>query len=74
MMPEIACTACDWQGDNDDLVFPHHILDDAYPDYGGDCPGCGSNALDGVIVDFDEYRDMRVNEFISNEKVYTEIL
>lgn len=74
MTEKIACTACDWQGDSDELVFPSHVLDDDYPDYGGDCPRCDANALGGTIVDFDEYLDMRVNEFISNEKVYTEIL
>jgi len=72
MIEKIACTACDWRGTRDELTFPPHVLDDDYPDYGGDCPKCGANALSGAIVDFDEYFDMRVNELISNERVHRE--
>lgn len=66
---EIACTDCDWQGNNDQLVYPLNLLDDDYADHGGNCPGCGANALDGTIVEFAEYRDMQVNSMLANEKV-----
>lgn len=72
IQPEIACTMCDWTGMEADLTVPHHVLDDDMPDYGGHCPKCGEHSHDGNIVDFSEYKDMRSNALLSNEREYVE--
>lgn len=46
---ELMCLKCDWTGQEADLKFPHYILDDDMPDYGGDCPECGANFGNGEI-------------------------
>jgi len=32
-----------------ELKFPHYVLDDDYPEYGGDCAICGANRGNGDI-------------------------